>query len=158
MTSRTYLCCQPCFSSNSYNRPAPGTAHCLWSSWCQGLTATHRNSKKVNDNIHQFPDDLLKIKAAVVGLNTSSCSVNAGCGKLLCMSCSIHEKVAELLYVLTLTLVVWSLVPCPSDLMLDILVKEGLISEYTFLFIPETTSDLQGSKQVIHMCWDLTVE
>ncbi|XP_035532563.1 germinal-center associated nuclear protein [Morone saxatilis] len=33
-------------------------------------------------------------------------------------------------------------------LMLHTLVKEGLISEYTFLFIPETTSDLQGSKQL----------
>uniref|UniRef100_A0A8C4IA11 Germinal-center associated nuclear protein n=1 Tax=Dicentrarchus labrax TaxID=13489 RepID=A0A8C4IA11_DICLA len=33
-------------------------------------------------------------------------------------------------------------------LMLHTLVKEGLISEYTFLFIPQTTSDLQGSKQL----------
>nr|XP_046259110.1 germinal-center associated nuclear protein [Scatophagus argus] len=33
-------------------------------------------------------------------------------------------------------------------LMLHTLVKEGLISEYMFLFIPETTSDLQGSKQL----------
>ncbi|XP_044071482.1 germinal-center associated nuclear protein [Siniperca chuatsi] len=33
-------------------------------------------------------------------------------------------------------------------LMLHTLVKEGLISEYTFFFIPETTSDLQGSKQL----------
>ncbi|XP_067459089.1 germinal-center associated nuclear protein [Thunnus thynnus] len=41
-----------------------------------------------------------------------------------------------------------------EDLMLDELVKEGLISEYTFLFIPETTSDLQGSKQLSHaMRW-----
>ncbi|KAM6978448.1 germinal-center associated nuclear protein-like [Tautogolabrus adspersus] len=35
-------------------------------------------------------------------------------------------------------------------LMLHTLVKEGLISEYTFIFIPETTSDLQGSKQLSH--------
>lgn len=40
---------------------------------------------------------------------------------------------------------------CPSALMLHTLVEEGLISEYTFLFIPETTSDLQGSKQVLNM-------
>ncbi|XP_040004702.1 germinal-center associated nuclear protein [Xiphias gladius] len=33
-------------------------------------------------------------------------------------------------------------------LMLHTLVKEGLISEYTFFFIPETTSDIQGSKQL----------
>ncbi|XP_059198686.1 germinal-center associated nuclear protein [Centropristis striata] len=33
-------------------------------------------------------------------------------------------------------------------LMLHTMVQEGLISEYTFLFIPETTSDLQGSKQL----------
>ncbi|XP_073329353.1 germinal-center associated nuclear protein [Pagrus major] len=33
-------------------------------------------------------------------------------------------------------------------LMLPTLVMEGLISEYTFLFIPETTSDLQGSNQL----------
>ncbi|XP_068561209.1 germinal-center associated nuclear protein [Cebidichthys violaceus] len=33
-------------------------------------------------------------------------------------------------------------------LMLHTLVQEGLISEYTFFFIPETTSDLQGSKQL----------
>lgn len=33
-------------------------------------------------------------------------------------------------------------------LMLHTLVKEGLISEYTFFFIPETTSDLKGSKQL----------
>ncbi|KAM9347509.1 germinal-center associated nuclear protein [Symphorus nematophorus] len=33
-------------------------------------------------------------------------------------------------------------------LMLPKLVKEALISEYTFIFIPETTSDLQGSKQL----------
>ncbi|XP_070770765.1 germinal-center associated nuclear protein [Enoplosus armatus] len=33
-------------------------------------------------------------------------------------------------------------------LMLHTLVEEGLISEYTFFFIPETTSDLQGSKQL----------
>uniref|UniRef100_A0A3Q3WCP2 Germinal-center associated nuclear protein n=1 Tax=Mola mola TaxID=94237 RepID=A0A3Q3WCP2_MOLML len=33
-------------------------------------------------------------------------------------------------------------------LMLNTLVEEGLISEYMFLFIPETTSDLQGSKQM----------
>ncbi|XP_074514474.1 germinal-center associated nuclear protein [Sebastes fasciatus] len=33
-------------------------------------------------------------------------------------------------------------------LMLETLVQEGLISEYTFFFIPETTSDLQGSKQL----------
>lgn len=42
-------------------------------------------------------------------------------------------------------------------LMLHSLVKEGLISEYTFFFIPETTSDLQGSKQLIQaMRWLLT--
>ncbi|KAM7380864.1 hypothetical protein PAMP_004134 [Pampus punctatissimus] len=41
-----------------------------------------------------------------------------------------------------------------EDLMLDTLVKEGLISEYTLFFIPETTSDLQGSKQLNHaMRW-----
>ncbi|KAM8856581.1 germinal-center associated nuclear protein [Spinachia spinachia] len=33
-------------------------------------------------------------------------------------------------------------------LMLHTLVQEGMISEYTFFFIPETTSDLQGSKQL----------
>ncbi|TNN38931.1 Germinal-center associated nuclear protein [Liparis tanakae] len=33
-------------------------------------------------------------------------------------------------------------------LMLHTLVQEGLISEYMFFFIPETTSDLQGSKQL----------
>ncbi|XP_067373088.1 germinal-center associated nuclear protein [Channa argus] len=39
-------------------------------------------------------------------------------------------------------------------LMLQELVKEGLVSEYTFLFIPETTSDLQGSTQLSHaMRW-----
>ncbi|XP_076603708.1 germinal-center associated nuclear protein [Chaetodon auriga] len=39
-------------------------------------------------------------------------------------------------------------------LMLQTLVKEGLISEYSFLFIPETTSDLQGSKQLSQaMSW-----
>ncbi|XP_041806149.1 germinal-center associated nuclear protein isoform X2 [Chelmon rostratus] len=42
-------------------------------------------------------------------------------------------------------------------LMLQTLVKEGLISEYTFLFIPETTSDLQGSKQLSQaMSWLLS--
>ena len=41
--------------------------------------------------------------------------------------------------------------PCLSALMLHALVKEGLISEYTFFFIPETTSDIQGSKQVLHI-------
>ncbi|XP_041663549.1 germinal-center associated nuclear protein isoform X2 [Cheilinus undulatus] len=35
-------------------------------------------------------------------------------------------------------------------LMLPTLVNEGLISEFTFIFIPETTSDLQGSKQLNH--------
>lgn len=34
-------------------------------------------------------------------------------------------------------------------LMLAKLVEDGLISEYIFFFIPETTSDLQGSKQLI---------
>lgn len=50
------------------------------------------------------------------------------------------------------------MVPCPSALMLQTLVKEGLVSEYTFFFIPETTSDLQGSKKVllIHMHTNLT--
>ncbi|XP_072254034.1 germinal-center associated nuclear protein isoform X2 [Leuresthes tenuis] len=39
-------------------------------------------------------------------------------------------------------------------LMLHTLTKEGLISEYTFFFIPETTSDLQGSEQLRQaMCW-----
>ncbi|CAI5656694.1 unnamed protein product [Oreochromis niloticus] len=33
-------------------------------------------------------------------------------------------------------------------LKLHTLVKDGLISEYTFFFIPETTNDLQGSKQI----------
>ncbi|XP_029967911.1 germinal-center associated nuclear protein [Salarias fasciatus] len=33
-------------------------------------------------------------------------------------------------------------------LKLETLVKEGLISEYTFFFISETTSDLQGTKQL----------
>ncbi|XP_042351006.1 germinal-center associated nuclear protein [Plectropomus leopardus] len=33
-------------------------------------------------------------------------------------------------------------------LMLHTLVQEGLLSEFTFFFIPETTSDLQGSKQL----------
>lgn len=33
-------------------------------------------------------------------------------------------------------------------LKLHTLVTDGLISEYTFFFIPETTNDLQGSKQV----------
>lgn len=36
-----------------------------------------------------------------------------------------------------------------SALMLHTLVREGLISEYKFVFIPETTSDLQGSNQVL---------
>ncbi|XP_019955220.2 germinal-center associated nuclear protein [Paralichthys olivaceus] len=35
-------------------------------------------------------------------------------------------------------------------LMLHTMVMEGLISEYTFFFIPETTSDVQGSKQLSH--------
>ncbi|XP_040912782.1 germinal-center associated nuclear protein [Toxotes jaculatrix] len=59
------------------------------------------------------------------------------------------------------------LVPGPTDgaadtqklveaLMLHTLVNEGLISEYTFFFIPETTSDIQGSKQLIQaMRWVL---
>ncbi|XP_069554900.1 germinal-center associated nuclear protein [Brachyistius frenatus] len=39
-------------------------------------------------------------------------------------------------------------------LMLHTLMKEGLISEFTFFFIPETTSDLQGSKQLSQaVCW-----
>lgn len=33
-------------------------------------------------------------------------------------------------------------------LKLDTLLKEGLISQYSFFFIPETTSDLQGTKQL----------
>uniref|UniRef100_A0A3Q0R3S0 Germinal-center associated nuclear protein n=1 Tax=Amphilophus citrinellus TaxID=61819 RepID=A0A3Q0R3S0_AMPCI len=36
-----------------------------------------------------------------------------------------------------------------ETLMLHTLVKDGLISEYTFFFIPETTNDLQGSKQAM---------
>ncbi|XP_046903487.1 germinal-center associated nuclear protein isoform X2 [Hypomesus transpacificus] len=35
-----------------------------------------------------------------------------------------------------------------QDLMLLSLVEDGLISKYVFIHIPETTSDLQGSKQV----------
>ncbi|XP_034549400.1 germinal-center associated nuclear protein isoform X2 [Notolabrus celidotus] len=35
-------------------------------------------------------------------------------------------------------------------LMLHMLVEEGVISEYSFIFIPETTSDLHGSKQLSH--------
>ncbi|XP_074551191.1 germinal-center associated nuclear protein isoform X2 [Halichoeres trimaculatus] len=39
-------------------------------------------------------------------------------------------------------------------LMLQTLVQEGVISEYTFIFIPETTTDLQGSRQLSHaMQW-----
>ncbi|XP_029386874.1 germinal-center associated nuclear protein isoform X2 [Echeneis naucrates] len=39
-------------------------------------------------------------------------------------------------------------------LKLHTLVDEGLISEYTFFFIPETTGDIQGSKQLNQaMCW-----
>ncbi|KAF7658146.1 hypothetical protein LDENG_00016710 [Lucifuga dentata] len=42
-------------------------------------------------------------------------------------------------------------------LMLHTLVKEGLISKYTFVFIPETTSDLHGCKQLtLAMRWLLT--
>ncbi|XP_057684683.1 germinal-center associated nuclear protein [Corythoichthys intestinalis] len=41
-----------------------------------------------------------------------------------------------------------------EELKLPMLVKDGLISEYTFLFIPETTNDLQGSKQLSYaMRW-----
>ncbi|XP_034430226.1 germinal-center associated nuclear protein isoform X2 [Hippoglossus hippoglossus] len=35
-------------------------------------------------------------------------------------------------------------------LRLQMMVMEGLISEFTFFFIPETTSDVQGSKQLSH--------
>lgn len=35
-----------------------------------------------------------------------------------------------------------------AELMLPLLVKDGLIAEYTLLFIPETTNDMQGTKQV----------
>ncbi|KAJ8012892.1 hypothetical protein DPEC_G00047600 [Dallia pectoralis] len=35
-----------------------------------------------------------------------------------------------------------------EDLMLQALVEDGLISEHTFILIPETTNDLQGSEQV----------
>lgn len=39
-------------------------------------------------------------------------------------------------------------------LMLHTLVQEGLISEYTFFFIPETTSDQEGSKKLNQAtCW-----
>lgn len=39
-------------------------------------------------------------------------------------------------------------------LMLHTLVKERLISQYTFLFVPETTNDLQASKQLSQaLCW-----
>ncbi|XP_053733948.1 germinal-center associated nuclear protein [Synchiropus splendidus] len=37
-----------------------------------------------------------------------------------------------------------------EDLMLQTLKVEGLISEFTFLFIPESTNDLQGTKQLSH--------
>ncbi|RVE58447.1 hypothetical protein OJAV_G00209450 [Oryzias javanicus] len=39
-------------------------------------------------------------------------------------------------------------------LRLQTLMTEGLISEFTFFFIPETTNDLQGSKQLNQaLCW-----
>ncbi|XP_061579845.1 germinal-center associated nuclear protein [Cololabis saira] len=39
-------------------------------------------------------------------------------------------------------------------LMLHTLMKEGLISAYAFVFIPEITSDMQGSKQLSQaLCW-----
>lgn len=39
-------------------------------------------------------------------------------------------------------------------LMLSKLIEDGLISEYIFIFIPETTCDLQGSKQLTKaLCW-----
>lgn len=41
-----------------------------------------------------------------------------------------------------------ALILCLSALMLSTLVEDGLISEYTFFFIPETTCDLLGSRQV----------
>ncbi|XP_028291676.1 germinal-center associated nuclear protein [Gouania willdenowi] len=42
-------------------------------------------------------------------------------------------------------------------LMLNTLINEGVISEYTFYFIPESTNDLQGSKQLSHaLCWLLS--
>lgn len=37
-------------------------------------------------------------------------------------------------------------------LRLHTLMTEGLISEFTFVFIPETSNDLQGSKQVPPHC------
>ncbi|XP_077599433.1 germinal-center associated nuclear protein [Stigmatopora nigra] len=41
-----------------------------------------------------------------------------------------------------------------KELKLPMLVRDGLISEYTFLFIPETTTDMQGSKQLsLAMHW-----
>ncbi|KAF6738684.1 Germinal-center associated nuclear protein [Oryzias melastigma] len=39
-------------------------------------------------------------------------------------------------------------------LRLNTLMEEGLISKFTFFFIPETTNDLQGSKQLSQaLCW-----
>ncbi|XP_051925938.1 germinal-center associated nuclear protein [Hippocampus zosterae] len=35
-----------------------------------------------------------------------------------------------------------------EELMLPLLVKDGLIAEYTLMFIPETTDDMQGTKQL----------
>ncbi|XP_061679793.1 germinal-center associated nuclear protein [Syngnathoides biaculeatus] len=42
----------------------------------------------------------------------------------------------------------WNAQKLEEDLMLPVLVKDGLISEYMLLFIPETTNDMQGSKQL----------
>ncbi|XP_068505056.1 alpha-tubulin N-acetyltransferase 1 isoform X2 [Syngnathus scovelli] len=39
-----------------------------------------------------------------------------------------------------------------EELMLPMLVKDGLISEYMLLFIPESTNDMQGSKSLAALC------
>lgn len=132
--NRTYIYCLRCFSSNSYSKPAPGTARCLWSYWCQGLKMwTHRNLKKVIEEYHEL--------------------------FFFFYSFTVVTIISWLLY---LMLYSWSIVEIwemwtkmnkkcfsYSALMLHTLVSEGLISEYKFVFIPETTSDLQGSSQVL---------
>lgn len=48
------------------------------------------------------------------------------------------------------TTITIKITPCTlSALMLPTLVEEGLISEHTFYHIPDTTSDLQASQQVL---------
>lgn len=44
------------------------------------------------------------------------------------------------------------IVSCCSALRLHTLMEEGLILEYSFVFINETTNDLQGSKKVKPPC------